>query len=171
MQICANCKAQQYDGTIFCTECGASLLVSEHRHSETTASLGGGMLADTAAGSPTIIAAPTPHVETRSLQLTIINSGRQLSFGTTKPLLIGRQDTARGVFPDVDLSNDGGYDAGVSRRHARIWHQSDGYVVEDLQSANGTFVNGKRIAPNLPTTVATGDEISFGTLLVRIELT
>lgn len=33
----------------------------------------------------------------------------------------------------------------VSRRHCRIAHQDDSYVVEDLGSTNGTFINGVRI--------------------------
>ena len=37
MQICTNCQAKQFDGTIFCSECGASLLPT--RHNETTMSL------------------------------------------------------------------------------------------------------------------------------------
>jgi len=36
-------------------------------------------------------------------------------------------------------------DDGVSRRHARIVLESGGYVLEDLGSANGTFVGGQRI--------------------------
>jgi serine phosphatase RsbU (regulator of sigma subunit) len=37
-------------------------------------------------------------------------------------------------------------DPAVSRRHARILHQGDHLVVEDLGSSNGTFLNGNRIA-------------------------
>ncbi len=33
----------------------------------------------------------------------------------------------------------------ISRQHARIVHNSDGYFIEDLNSLNGTFVNGERI--------------------------
>lgn len=168
MQVCSYCQAHQYDGTIFCTECGASLLLAERR-GETTASLGQRLAELEAPITPTVV--PVPEAApSQALRLTIINSGRNLSLTATRPLLVGRQDSARGVYPDVDLSTDGGYDAGVSRRHARLWQQSNGYVVEDLESANGTFINGQRLTANLPTTVRSGDEISFGTLLVRIEL-
>ncbi|MEK6256904.1 MAG: FHA domain-containing protein [Chloroflexota bacterium] len=37
-------------------------------------------------------------------------------------------------------------DAEISRRHTRLLIQEGGYVVEDLGSTNGTFVNGKKIA-------------------------
>ncbi|MEI6623343.1 MAG: FHA domain-containing protein [Actinomycetes bacterium] len=33
----------------------------------------------------------------------------------------------------------------ISRRHLRIWHD-DGWIVEDLGSHNGTFLDGRRIA-------------------------
>lgn len=36
-------------------------------------------------------------------------------------------------------------DEGVSRRHARISSQESGYAIEDLDSANGTFVNGTEV--------------------------
>ena len=50
--------------------------------------------------------------------------------------------------------------AGVSRRHAMIAIASDGrYTIQDLQSQNGTFVNGERITE---TTLADGDRIAVG---------
>lgn len=33
----------------------------------------------------------------------------------------------------------------VSRRHARIWHETGSYLVEDLNSSNGTYINGQRV--------------------------
>ena len=50
--------------------------------------------------------------------------------------------------------------AGVSRRHAMITIGADGrYSIEDLQSQNGTFVNGERITQ---ATLADGDRIGIG---------
>lgn len=40
-------------------------------------------------------------------------------------------------------------DAGVSRRHARIFFEDGRYYIEDLASANGTFVHGERISRKL----------------------
>ena len=51
-------------------------------------------------------------------------------------------------------------DAEMSRRHAQITPQGGSYVVEDLGSTNGTFVNG--IRQNQPTTLKHGDSIEFG---------
>jgi predicted component of type VI protein secretion system len=51
-------------------------------------------------------------------------------------------------------------DAEVSRRHARISIQAGNYVIEDLGSTNGTFVNGQRLAG--PRVMRVGDTVMFG---------
>ncbi|MBN2148313.1 MAG: FHA domain-containing protein [Anaerolineales bacterium] len=51
-------------------------------------------------------------------------------------------------------------DADVSRKHATLTLQGDTYLLEDLGSTNGTFVNGERIAG--PTILTVGDMVSFG---------
>ena len=98
-----------------------------------------------------------------------MNSGRRISLAVNDDLLLGRKDNARGIFPDVDLGLEGGYDSGVSRRHAILARKNDSYVLEDLGSANGTFINGRQLAPARPMRLANGDEIRCGTLLLRIE--
>jgi diguanylate cyclase (GGDEF)-like protein len=50
-------------------------------------------------------------------------------------------------------------DTGVSRRHAQIIPAGDGYILEDLESANGTFVQGQRVQRHR---LADGDVIQFG---------
>jgi len=53
-------------------------------------------------------------------------------------------------------------DKSVSREHARLTQMPGGYVLEDLNSTNGTLVNGSRISE--ATIVRTGDRITFGTV-------
>jgi pSer/pThr/pTyr-binding forkhead associated (FHA) protein len=54
----------------------------------------------------------------------------------------------------------------VSRFHCRFTLQDGEIYLEDLQSANGTFVNRKRIMA--PTPVRHGDEVSLGPMLFRV---
>jgi len=76
------------------------------------------------------------------------------------PFLIGRKSAADGIYPDLDLSY---YDARfVSRRHAQITRRSGEYVLIDLGSANGTFVNGSRLSPHTPQVLRSGDRITIG---------
>ncbi|MEW6404879.1 MAG: FHA domain-containing protein [Chloroflexota bacterium] len=79
--------------------------------------------------------------------------------GTTFPLegdqlTIGR-DSSNGVAIN---------DAEVSRRHSRLTFQGGKYVLEDLGSTNGTFVNGQRLAG--PVVLKPGDVISLGEQIV-----
>ena len=65
------------------------------------------------------------------------------------------------MFIGRDIANDVLInDAEVSRRHARISIQAGNYVIEDLGSTNGTFVNGQKLAG--PRVLRVGDTVMFG---------
>lgn len=66
-----------------------------------------------------------------------------------EPLVIGR-------LPDCDIMIN---DANVSRRHAEIRPQGDGFVLYDLGSTNGSRVNGVAVSERA---LRDGDELQFG---------
>src|SRR5436190_10861969 len=75
-----------------------------------------------------------------------------------------RRDTLTiGRATDSDLSIPS---LSLSRRHARLVARVGGFLVEDLGSRNGTFVNGTQIRAATP--VSTGDEIRCGDVRVRL---
>lgn len=53
-------------------------------------------------------------------------------------------------------------DSSVSRMHARFADAGEGICVQDLNSRNGTLVNGRKLAPNESVQLAQGDLIQFG---------
>lgn len=55
-------------------------------------------------------------------------------------------------------------DAEISRKHARMTFQGGKYVIEDLGSTNGTFVNGQRLVSAV--VLKSGDVVSFGEQIV-----
>ena len=62
-----------------------------------------------------------------------------------------------------------GGDREISRRHARVSRGADGLLtIEDLRSANGTFVNGERI--DAPRTLHAGDVVKMGQTLSLIHI-
>ena len=65
-----------------------------------------------------------------------------------------------GRHPLSDVRFDAERDLDVSSRHAAIVRKTEGFVLQDLGSRNGTFVNGKRITGD--TLLHAGDVIGFG---------
>ena len=61
-----------------------------------------------------------------------------------------------------------GFALGVSREHARIRHQEGGYTLEDLDSRNGTQVNGYRLTPHQPYALRPGDYVTLGELILFV---
>lgn len=55
----------------------------------------------------------------------------------------------------------------VSKRHARLLYRDGRFIVTDLKSTNGTYVNGRKIAQ--ATIVREGDKIYIGDFVLRIE--
>ena len=60
--------------------------------------------------------------------------------------------------------------AQVSSRHAQIVKQGDQLFIEDLRSANGTFVRGQRIAPGQRVQVANGEKVYIGPMPLLIHI-
>jgi hypothetical protein len=102
------------------------------------------------------LAVKTEFVGGESQPRLIASDGRSFPVGD-HPLIIGRS-------PDVAVVLN---DTNVSRRHAEVWRTSEGVAVRDLQSTNGTFVNGHRITA---VSLSPRDDITVGTLHFRIEL-
>src|SRR5947208_12050959 len=82
-------------------------------------------------------------------------AGKQLS--VEEPVVIGRAQDADLVLEDGE----------VSRHHARVSPASDGSaVVEDLGSANGTFINHDEV--HGPARLDTGDELLVGVTVIEV---
>jgi len=105
-------------------------------------------------------AAAPPAVYAGDLQLTATAGPAE---GTVIPLdgelILGRHGSGPGTLAG---------DPEVSRRHARVWRDSDGsWVVEDLGSNNGTLVNGRLL--EAPHSLSPGHTIEVGGSALRAE--
>lgn len=79
--------------------------------------------------------------------------------------LIGRTSRSRGIVPEVDISGD----PGVSRRHAQLTTDGARWFIEDLGSANGTYVGatarglpGDPIQSGQKREIASGEQVYVG---------
>src|SRR6059036_3919797 len=129
---CPECGFQNPEAANYCSRCGA-LLVKDEPGSETTMSYTPeeGGEAGEAAVSLADLGAEGPALVVRS------GGGR-----AGEHFVPQGESTTIGRSPDCDIFLD---DVTVSRNHAVLLHQAERFVIEDLGSLNGTFVNRRRV--------------------------
>jgi pSer/pThr/pTyr-binding forkhead associated (FHA) protein len=164
--VCPSCGADNLPGTLFCVQCGTYLPSGGPLRTEP--------LPDQEDGRPV---RPCQSGEdqaeeprTIKIEVTVKETGRKVLLSADREILVGRLDAAHGIFPELDLTADGGLEHGVSRRHARIYTREGTCFVEDLDSTNGTFLNGERITPYLPYAFHDGDSLTFGTMRQQVRI-
>src|SRR5262252_773143 len=183
MLICERCSTENLDGTRFCDVCGAALWMAG-KSGSLPGMQGNGSNGNTPkpapslvhsgahlTGEPRVIASldPTPATHATLIIERGISAGKKFPLSGPESN-IGRWDADGGVFPDVDLDSDDP-EAKVSRRHARISLADGSYLIEDLGSTNGTFINrGRRLAPGDRHPLKDGDEIIVGKTFLRFRV-
>jgi pSer/pThr/pTyr-binding forkhead associated (FHA) protein len=165
---CPSCGHQHRPGTLFCSECGVYLLTGGPLRTEPLpeSDLPASRADPWESGDQAQIA----EAQAETLIFIIPPSGRQLALPTDGEAVLGRLDATRGVFPNIDLTPEGGLEGGVSRRHTRIHKQKAQCFIEDLGSANGTFLNGQRLTPYLPHPLHDSDELQLGRVRIRVTM-
>lgn len=91
----------------------------------------------------------------------IVKQGPQIGIAFPlmgKQVVIGRED-------DCDIKV---HDAESSRRHCEVVWKDGNFVLHDLDSSNGTFLNGTQLTS--PTVLRAGDRIGIGQTLLVLEL-
>jgi hypothetical protein len=191
MIICDRCGTEGPSGSRYCDGCGAALwLVGKSGAlsmpgAKSNGSDGNGSKNPSAAPAPSAREANAHVVSEQQTSVPLVNSGNRVhatlviergnSAGkqfslSSQETNVGRWDADGGVFPDVDLDADDP-EAKVSRRHARISLRDGAYLIEDLGSTNGTFVNrGHRLAPGDRQALKDGDEIIVGKTFLRFRI-
>jgi diguanylate cyclase (GGDEF)-like protein len=99
--------------------------------------------------------APSASGRARPFLVVLAGSSVGEMFALKQPeLVVGR---SRGASIRLD-------DDGVSRKHAKLTLRPDGVQVEDLESANGTFVNDQKLSG--PRLLNDGDKITLGSTTI-----
>jgi len=143
---CPNCGASNPADSHFCGDCGATLGEAPAPEPPTPP-------------TPTPTPPPTP-TPTPPAAKFVTSTGQEIALPDKAEIVIGRTDV--GAVVDIDTTPYGGHPGGVSRRHCKITVQGDQYSIEDLNSTNGTFVNGTQLTPNTPTPLQNGAQIVLG---------
>ncbi len=159
---CPNCQKENPEGTLFCTNCGARL-------DDSVAEV---------ATEPEERKTPTKPLSAESsvadvkneISLLILDSGKIITVKGQKEYSIGRISKGQAIIPDIDLSAYEAHKKGVSRLHAYLKIDKRGVAIVDMGSANGTKVNGQRIAPNVDYPIKHADTIVLGSIPIQVIL-
>lgn len=162
---CPVCKHQEFVGALYCSECGARLVRAGAQPAPDTPR--------DRPGDDITITRPA-GMEGHALAagaiigLRVVSSGQVISLVGRNNYTLGRLIATQAVVPDVDLNPFHAHDHGVSRLHAEIRLGPDGVDIVDLDSANGTLVNGRRLRPQEAVAVRNGDIIQLGSLSLQL---
>lgn len=158
---CRDCGATQYEGTLYCGECGRNLLQDSKQAT------------DVLPFSEFAHRPPPPPVSdldvisskaAKQITFVIPSSRHRYNIQLLKQIKIGRASEGE----SLDLTEDNGIELGVSRTHAVLQWSNQGVVIMDLGSTNGTFLNNHHLPANKPYPIQSGDELRFGELLVHV---
>jgi serine/threonine protein kinase len=100
----------------------------------------------------------------------IVNSGVPVPIPLQDEVVIGRSDPTTNTLVDVDLTSVGGIAGGVSRQHARLVFAQGIWRIEDLDSTNGTRLNGVPLHPYEPQPLHDGDQIQLGQMVLTFHI-
>lgn len=104
----------------------------------------------------------------REVLLLVENGIRRIELHNEASYLLGRFNSSKQRSNHIDLSPFGAADRGVSRIHSQL-HMDDGKLyISDMDSTNGTFVDGIRLQPHYPTQLRQGSEVMLGKLHIQI---
>lgn len=104
-----------------------------------------------------------------SVLLQFFPSGMCYTLLLNSPVVLGRGSAPNSNV--LDLSELGAHRHGVSRQHCLLWRHGKHLVVTDLNSVNGTYLNGELLRPHEEYLVADGDQLILGTLHATIFFT
>jgi response regulator RpfG family c-di-GMP phosphodiesterase len=108
-----------------------------------------------------------PQTRRNSMVVFAAGSKEPMVLTINQPLTLGRS-VSQDLQSHVDLTRNNAVDNGVSRVHARLFFEMGKFYVEDMNSVNGTYVNGEPLQPGDKTHLNSADELRLGRLRLYV---
>ena len=170
MITCPSCQHEEMYGTLFCSECGTQLTYLNPSPTKTAiypTETQAGVGKDIEEGKPT----QRPHSKPLSdtlISLKIMDGGTIIPLEGGLEFTLGRVSGNQPILPDIDLTPYRAYEGGVSRLHATIKIEKQAVTVTDLGSANGTRVNGRKLAAHTQQSIKNEDILTLGKFKIQV---
>jgi pSer/pThr/pTyr-binding forkhead associated (FHA) protein len=150
--FCTRCGHENPDDARFCAQCGAPLARADYPAGPDATSIFQPGTFEEPAELPAEEHAGAVDALPPGSALLVVKRGPNAG----SRFLLDQDVTTAGRHPDSDIFLD---DVTVSRRHAEFRREGAGFVVHDVGSLNGTYVNRQRIDV---AALAGGDEVQVG---------
>lgn len=168
MITCPNCHHQELPGALFCSECGAQLVVVDRSATQTFDMIQSDYFERKRSKplSPVLERGESPATA-MTIALRIVDSDEIIHLGGRSEVTLGRIVEGQPILPDIDLSLMS-LCHGVSRLHAAIKVTPQRVTIMDLGSSNGTRVNGQKIVPHVEYPLKNHDVVALGKLKIQV---
>jgi hypothetical protein len=164
MIVCSHCKHSNLTGALFCAECGMQLIGREDLATQIITD--NDVMMESKQSKEDKYQPFNVNEAWGSLHL--VDTGQVLPLSIKNEFTLGRVSEGQPIMPDIDFSPYQAYASGVSRLHSVLKRTGDRVIYMDLGSANGSYINGARLAPNVEHSLQHGDVIALGKLRIQI---
>ena len=165
-KFCPVCKQKNELEAIVCTRCGTSLETYPVDETAITRTTEVQTRVVERMGELLINEALIPI---GGIAMYLAGTSDPVFLSSEKEFVIGRKVEEEGTTEAfLDLAKLGGYQMGLSKRHAMIRRSENGYEVIDLASRNGTWLNGVQLLPDQPYPLASGSQLRLARMRLLI---
>lgn len=164
VKVCPFCQLEHEPHVEYCGRCGRPLPVSRTQFFTT----------EKVAKSQPELTGFLPSVEhlgdlsKNTLVLFVMGNDDPIVLEDVQEVILGRPMAETSQVRGLDLTNYGAVMFGVSRRHAQISYKDNVFTVVDLDSTNGTSLNGRALPPARSQRLRPFDQLALGQLRLMV---
>lgn len=160
------CKNKNDRNAVVCIHCGASM---DAQHPGPTATTKNAERPELVSAKITEAPIDDAKIPEDGIAVYAASTSKPVYLRFDKELVFGRASDDEPLEEALlDLTGLGGYQKGISRRHAKIRRTEDGYEIMDLASTNGSWMNDERLVPNKAYPLASGAQLRFARMRLLV---
>jgi hypothetical protein len=156
MKTCIYCGEKNSDGSVYCTFCDNELN-------------------QTLTVNPLLAAPEQPQLPAShngpgiTLMIPTQEGVQPVTLPYGERIVLGRLDHESEGTLYINLSRFEALELGVSRVHAVINNRRQASTLSDLESTNGSYLNGRKLRPHQPYLLHAGDEIRLARMVMYVQ--